>query len=130
MAAIVSGYKEFMKATQYAGRDVKREVRQAFRKVGAEVREDAERNFSRYGSSSSARRTHTMSAAGYRVSVRQRGVEVESARRKTTGRHPEYGVVQMRRGLIPAKESNEPMARARMERAMDEVVQIFERRAD
>jgi hypothetical protein len=130
MAVVVQGYREFLKATQYAPKDVKKQVRDAFRKTGRAVRDDAERNFSAYGATADARRSHSLSADGYRVAVRQTGVDIESSRRKTTGRHPEYGDVQMRRGLIPAARENTPWMVARMELAMEEVVDLFERRAD
>jgi hypothetical protein len=46
------------------------------------------------------------SAAGFRTYVRAGArVSVEQSKRKTTGAHPEYGALQMREGLIPARES-------------------------
>jgi hypothetical protein len=127
MTVVVRGYREFLRATQGAGKDVKREVREAFREVGVVVRADADRRFSDYGPAAS-RASHTRSADQYRVAVRQRGVDVEQRLRKTTGKHGEYGSAQMRHGLVPALEANRLLLRARMEHAMDEVVDIFEKR--
>jgi hypothetical protein len=128
MTVVVKGYKELSKALVNAPKDVKREVRTVLRRTGEDVRDDAEQRFSNYGPPAS-RQSHSQSAVGYMVAVRQRGVEVDSRRKKTTGAHSEYGNVQMRRGLIPALDAKRPIMYARMEVAMQEVIQILERRS-
>jgi hypothetical protein len=115
---IVSGYREFLKATQHADPNIRKFVRAAFKDVGEVVRVDAQRRFSRYSS---------VSAAGYRVRVRQRGVAVEQSLRRTTGRRPDWGGKQMRDALLPALESNEGRVERRMEQAIDEVADHFQR---
>jgi hypothetical protein len=128
MTVVVDGYKELSKALVNAPKDVKRESRAAFRRSGEDVRDGADRRFSNYGPQSK-RASHTLSADGYKVAVRQRGVEVDSRRRKTTGLHPEYGNAQMRHGLLPALAAEIPHLYVRMEKAMREVVEIIERRS-
>jgi hypothetical protein len=127
MTVVVKGYKELSKAMAQAPKDVKREWRTKMRQVGEDVRADAEQRFSNYGPSQ-ARQSHSQSAEGYKVAVRQRGVEVDSRRRKTTGKHPEYGKAQMRHGLIPGLEDNRIRLHVKMVQAMDEVVALLERR--
>lgn len=128
MTLVVRNYKQVAQALARAPKDVKREGRAALRRVGEHVRADAQRGFSQYGDEDH-RASHTVAGAGYRVSVRQRGVEVDSRLRRTTGAHPEYGAAQMRHGLVPAAKANEPRAAVLTELAMREVARIFERRS-
>lgn len=116
----VKGFREFLKACQHAPKDTKRFVRDAFRQVGEQVRSDAADRFKTIDS---------RSAAGYKTRVRQRGVAVEQSIRKTTGLHPEYGSLQMRRALIPALQSNADDTTRAMEDAMEKVADHFERTA-
>ncbi len=115
----VTGYKEFLKACKDAPRDVRKEVRTAFRHVGDAVRADAARRFSP---------VDQRTAAGYRVFVRQRGVGVEQSLRKTTGKHPEFGALQMRRALIPAAKAEQSGTERALEEALGRVAHIFESR--
>lgn len=114
----LSGYKQFLKAADRAGKDAKREVRAAFRDVGDVVRIAAERDFARYDA---------RTAAGFKVRVRQRGVAVEQSLRKTTGLRPDFGALQMRKALLPALDDNAGVVEARMEKALDRVADDFER---
>ena len=115
---VVKGYKEFLKAAKDAGSVTNREVRAAFRRSGEIVRADAAQRLTKYS---------TTSAAGLKIRVRQRGVAVEQSLRKTTGAHPQYGALQMRKALLPALARNEPAVEAEFEKALDEVKAIFER---
>lgn len=114
----VRGYREFLRAADRAGRESKKEVRETLRDVGEVVRVEGQRRFERYD---------TRSAAGYRVRVRARGVSVEQTLRRTTGLRPDYGALQMRVALIPALESKEPEVEKRMEKAIDQIADHFER---
>jgi len=115
---VVTGYKQFLRACDHAGKDTKREVRGTFRRVGEIVRANAAERFSAIS---------PKSAEGYRVSVRQRGVSVEQGLRRTTGRRPDYGALQMRDALLPALESKEQDVEREFEHAIDTVVDIFNR---
>jgi hypothetical protein len=77
------------------GGDLPKEVRRELKEAAEPVRLEAQRLFAPV----SAR-----SAAGYRVRVRSRGVAVEQSKRRTTGKHPEFGRMQIGRALIPALE--------------------------
>jgi hypothetical protein len=112
----VEGYRELLRALQTADREQKREVRQTLRKVGSIVQADATRRLS-------SKSAH--SAAGFKTRVRQGGVAVEQALRKTTGVHPEWGSYQMRHALLPALMSNEDETVRAMEQAMDEMAAHF-----
>ena len=107
-----------MRACAHAEPDTKRYVREAFRKVGDSVKLDAVQRFAPIDA---------RSAAGYRTRVRQRGVIVEQSLRKTTGKHPEYGALQMKRALLPAQAQQEPETIRRIEEAIDKVCDLWER---
>lgn len=113
----VSGYREFVRAcNRAADRDIPKGVREAGKRAGEVVRADAERRFAAY---------NARSAAGYRVRVRVGGIFVEQSLRKTTGKHPEYGALQMRRALIPAADENQEATVAAYERELDEIEAKF-----
>jgi len=114
----LNGYKEFLRAAAAAGKESKAEVRNALKAAADPVRADATRRFSPINEGS---------AAGYRVSVRQRGVAVDSSRRKTTGTRPDYGALQMRKALIPAATANRDLLRRQIELALDRIAIHFER---
>jgi hypothetical protein len=113
----VRGLREFIRASDHAGPDAKKEVRAAFREAGEIVRQEAAQRFA----SIDAR-----SAAGYRVSVRQRGVSVVQSLRKTTGTRPDYGALQMRRALVPALTAKEQQVERAVEKALDRVADHFD----
>ena len=113
----VLGYREFLRACDHAGRDTKREVRKTFREVGEIVRAEAERRMDDIS---------VQSAHGYRVRVRQRGVAVEQSLRKTTGKRPDYGALQMRHALLPALEAKEGETVRAFEHAIDVVADRFD----
>lgn len=112
----VVGYRDMMRAFAKADRDTKRGARETFRSVGESVRVDAVARFAG---------TDSRSAAGYRTRVRQRGIAVEQSLRRTTGKHPEYGRLQMRRALEPALAANEERVQRDLEHALDAVCDQF-----
>jgi len=114
----VLGYREFLRATDRAGRSVKREVRNAYKPVGEIVRADAAEKFSGFSEKS---------AAGFKVSVRQSGVSVRQSLRKTTGTNPGWGALQMTRALLPARAEKREEVEREFEKAIDRVADIFER---
>ena len=114
----VVGYRDVMRAFARADKETKREVRKTFRKVGEAVRLDAAARLAPV----SAR-----SAAGYRTSVRQKGVAVQQRLRKTTRKHPEWGSYQMRHALLPAMRGNQARTEKAFEDALDQVCDHFNR---
>lgn len=115
----LDGYREFQRAVARADKETKRDVREAFREVAEPVRVDAVARMSGID---------TRSATGYRVVVRQRGVAVEQRLRRTTGKHPEYGRLQMRKALEPALAENEDRIERGVENAIDKIADRFERK--
>lgn len=116
---VVRGYREFLRATDRAGKDSKKEVRSTLRQVGEVVRVEWTREF--------ALRYDARSAAGYRTRVRQRGVSVEQSLRKTTRKRPDYGRLQQRVGesVLEAKEGQVVLG---FEKALDTVADHFDRK--
>lgn len=112
------GYREFLRACDRAEKGTKKEVRTAFREVGQVVQQEWQGRF---------RPIDERSAAGLRVRVRQRGVAVEQSLRKTTGTRPDYGALQVRVG-VQALEAKEDEVEHQMERALDRVADLFERK--
>lgn len=116
---VVHGYREFLRACARAEPETRREVRNALRQAGEVVRRDAQQRMSPIDQGS---------ALGYKTRVRQRGIAVEQSRRKTTGQHPEFGSLQMRRALLPALMSNQDELERELEHAIDVIADHFERK--
>lgn len=113
---VVEGYADLIKGLRGYDRKFKAKARQAFRNVGEHVRADA---------ASTAAPVNTKTAAGYKVAVKQRGVEVYQSVQKTTGRHPEYGAFQMIHILRPAQIRKAPEAEREIEQALDTLTAQF-----
>lgn len=129
---VVHGFKELEQATAYLIPSEKLTVREALEKVGEIVRLDGSRALIQYKTGGAARSAAesinaAKSAAGFKVRIRQRGVEVEQSLRKTTGLHPEWGGVQMKHALLPALYGTEPAWMAEFDKALDTVVATFNR---
>lgn len=114
---VVKGLRDFLRACDRAGKESKKEVRGAFRKVGDIVKVDAAERFLGYDA---------RSAAGFRTVVRQRGVSVEQTLRKTTGLRPDFGALQMSKALLPALNEKEDAVEQAMEHAIDIVSDHFD----
>lgn len=106
----VKGLKELQRDFRRIDKDAAKAVRQGLKEAAEPVRQEAARLFSG---------VDAHSAAGYKVRIRQRGVAVEQTRRRTTGLHPEFGKLQMRRALLPALASREDQVVDGLERVLD-----------
>jgi hypothetical protein len=115
---LFTGLSELLRASRDAGGATQTEVRAALAKSGEIVQADAVPRMAKYS---------TKSAAGFKVRVRQRGVSVEQSLLKTTGLRPDWGALQMRKALLPAVERKFPQVEAEFEKALDEIILIFER---
>lgn len=129
---IVKNLRGLIHAADMAGPETKKAVRGTFREVGDLVKVDAAARFvstdTRKTSTPFARQAslhHT--ASGFRTVVRSRGVAVEQSIRRTTGRHPEFGALQMRRALLPALDEEQGAVERAFERAIDRVADHFDR---
>jgi hypothetical protein len=107
----VKGLRSLLRATDAAGKDTKRLVRDELRKAAEPVRREAAVRFAS---------TDARSAGRYGISVRRVGtVSVEQRLRRTTGQHPEFGRLQMRRALVPALEHNTERVVAQLDEALE-----------
>ena len=118
MQARVKGLREFQRALRECDKETRKQVRDRFRKVGESVREGAAARFMHIS---------PRSAATYRVVVRQRGIAVEQSRRRTTGNRPDFGARQMAVALGPSLEAHEDETMRELERALDDVADVFDR---
>lgn len=114
----VTGIRELQRAARASGGAAPKLLRARLKIVGQIVRDDSAADLAPLS---------PISAAGYRVYVRQRGVSVEQSRRRTTGMRPDWGAFQMRRILIPALDRNQTAVREETDKAIDDIVRIFER---
>jgi hypothetical protein len=114
----VKDYRLFMAALAGADKKTRKAARDELRKAGDHVKTDA-----------AVRMAHidARSAAGYKTRVRQRGIAVEQSIRRTTGKHPEFGALQMRKALVPALDANEQHTVHALEHALDRVCDEFNR---
>jgi hypothetical protein len=115
----VKNLNTFLKATAKAEKESRNLVRSQYRKVGDIVKVDAAGRF---------RSIDAGSAAGFRTVVRQRGVSVEQSKRRTTGKRPDYGALQMRLALMPGLEAKEEEVVAAFDQATDVICQHFDGR--
>jgi hypothetical protein len=116
----VRGHREFQAALKVADREGKRLIRARLRKAGDVIKVDARSRFAPVSAKS---------AAGFRTAVRARGISVEQSKRKTTGKHPEFGGLQMRRALIPALESNRGVVLHELNAAAEDIADIVRARS-
>lgn len=90
--------RELLRATDRAGKETKKLVRDELRKSARPVLDDARRRLAPIDGRSAAR---------LGISVRKVGtVAVEQRLRRTSGLRPDFGRLQMGRVLIPALEDN------------------------
>lgn len=111
----VRGLKELQRTLKEADKETRKRVRDVLRETGDIVRDEGQSRFSGIDAKS---------AAGFKVRVRQRGVSVEQTRRKTTGKRPDYGQLQMTRALNPALEAKKDEIVRSFEEAMDKIAAI------
>jgi hypothetical protein len=113
----VEGVRELDQALRLMDADLRRELRRELTNVGKIVSEDAR---SRLGAFSAR------SAAGIRPRLRSAAeITIEQRKGKTTGAHPEWGAFQMRKVLLPARESK----RSEVLEALEDMLTRIGRRA-
>lgn len=118
-AVHTTGLREFIRASDRAGKETKTFVRDEFRPVGELVRAPVARDYL-----SLSEKT----ATGFRTIVRQRGVTVEQTRRKTTGKRRDWALRQTEdlRRVGEADHTQREIAE-RFGHAVDRVADHFER---
>jgi len=107
----VKGLRELNRALLRSDRELQKSVRKEIREVARIVADDARARFMP---------TDPRTSMGMRPQVRGgfRAV-AEQRRRRTTGKHPEFGVLQMRRAFLPALAAKEDEVLERFERILD-----------
>lgn len=95
----VKGLRELQRDLKKLEKETPKEIDRGLKEAGDVVRDDARPRLARYDA---------RSAAGLRTRTRGFGqVSVEQRLGKTTGQHPEFGVLIMQRALIPALTDNQ-----------------------
>ncbi len=112
----VKGLREFQRACNKGGKEAKQGLNRRLVAAGQGVAEEARSRISRYSAKS---------AAGIRPRARVGTVVVEQRLRRTTGLRPEFGRLQMRRGLVPALEAKRPELERQLERMLADLVNGF-----
>lgn len=109
-AVRVTGLRQLQKALRDYDKEAAKELRAALRGAGESVRARAQELFAP---------VNAESAQGFKVRVRLRGVAVEQSKPRTTGQHPEYGALQMKRALLPALGSERDALMEKVDAALD-----------
>lgn len=124
----VTGLRELIIRGDEAGKASKKLVREGLRTVAEPVRDEATRLWAASASKMPpAQRSAYIERADFRIYVRRAGmVNVEEARKRTTGKRPDFAGRQMRRALVPAAERKKDEVVMRMQREVERIARIFE----
>jgi len=107
----VKGLRELNAALHRIDRDLGKELDKGLLEAGMLIAQNARNRFGVYDQKS---------AMGFRPRMRGFGrLVVEQRYRKTTGQHPEFGSLQMRKALLPARSDEEPALVAGLELMLD-----------
>lgn len=109
----LEGYTEVLARLKTLPAAQAKALRGTFREAGQKVADDGSRRILDLNP------PQPVSAAGYRVSVRLRGVEIDQTMKRTTGLRSDWGATQMRYGLVPALEDNRDQVLADAKAALD-----------
>jgi hypothetical protein len=112
-AVQVRGYRELMRSFSIVNAEIPKATRAALREAAWPVQSDTRSKLRRY-------RGASLDTIG--VAVRARGVAVTQRKKKVTGKRPDFGALQMRKGFIPALEENKEEVYAGVELALDELI--------
>lgn len=108
----VSGLRQLNRAFREVDKALAKELRDELRDAAGIVAEDARSRFQSISPSS---------AAGFKPRARAAGAFVEQSKRRTTGKRPDFGALQMTRALLPALEAKEGEVIDRVEQMLDRV---------
>lgn len=115
---IVRNWSQLLRGINTLDKESKKALRDTLKQAGRAVQVDSQIRLARYA---------PRSAASIKTSVQVRGVRVYQARRKTTGRRGDFGRLQMKKALVPALRDNEATTARLLERALNQVVDHFNR---
>jgi hypothetical protein len=113
----VHGLRELMRGLNQVDEEIVRDMKDEMMNAGELVRKDAAQRFSEFD---------RFSAQGFKTRVRpyslQSTITIEQNLRKTTGKHPEWGALQMTKALIPARVAQTDVVVQRLEKVVDRVL--------
>lgn len=116
----IEGLVELIRKADAADYDTRVAVRNLVRDVGNKVAGDARSRFM------SQRINSPRTARGFRPYVRRAGaVMVEQSEKKTTGRRPDWGRTQMRKGLLPAVDDQQEATQRELEAAVASITSRY-----
>ena len=115
----VDGYQELLRACNNASDDTKRFVKDALADAGEPVRSNAATFFTGVPGAAAT-------VAGFKSTATVEGVRVYQRKKKVTGKHPEYGALQMR-VLWKAAHLEAANTERLLEDALDKIARHFER---
>lgn len=107
----VEGWREAVRALDRVNRGAKREILKGIAEGARPIADDANTRLGRY---------RGIGRITTRASVT--GVFVQQSHRKVTGKRPDFGALQMSRGLIPAVDAGGPEIEGRIEGALDGLI--------
>ena len=111
----IQGINDLVRSFGRIDKNLRKEVQKELSKAAEIVRDDARARF---------RGVDARSAMGFRARVRTGQSYVEQRYGRTTGQHPEFGVLQMRRALLPALWSNRGKVEKSLENMLDKLANL------
>lgn len=116
---VVTGLRELLAEIDKTDRKTKRLLRDDLRAAAEPVRDQAQSEFMSIS---------PHSARNYRTTVRKTGVvSVEQRLRKTTRKRPDFGVLQMRKALLPSLRTQAPKVVRSLEAATERILEKLNR---
>lgn len=104
----VKGYRETVRSLNAVNRGAKRALQAGLREAAQPIASDTRSRLSGY---------RGISLATINPSATTRGVSIVQRAKRVTGKRPDFGALQMRRGLIPAVRAADGEIRDRVEEA-------------
>jgi hypothetical protein len=118
----VKGLREMQKAARIAGKTTNKEVQKALRDAGGPVADRAE------SLARSEIRNATLPWSRMKVGSTVKSVYITPAARRSGGSpRPNYGVLLLERAMNPAVEQTMDETVRRLEKAIDEIEDVFEK---
>lgn len=108
----VEGLKELNRAFKNVSKELQKELRVGLKKAAEPVATDARRRAARFGAKT---------AAGIKPSARGTSAFVRQSNRKTSGRRPDFGGIQMAAAFLPALAANEDAVVREVEHLLDRI---------
>jgi hypothetical protein len=109
----VKGYRETARALSRVNKEAKATLYKGLREAASPIAADAAARLSGYAG---------MSTSTIKPSAQMRGVFVIQRKAKTTGLRPDFGSLQMRKGLLPALAAGQDSIESDVEKAFEALI--------